>query len=349
MCIRDSPIGVEKYGSTNSVNEFIIRPEVGANPSVSEPFARLSVNSTTDAGYFQFVLNGEHSPSVYVQQVSPSLLLSALKSFKGVKSSNATVEQTTTTTYVIKFSSSNLSISGLSIDASQMDSIESVALEQSSSSDLFYVGDFGDPSSAYYDALISHAPTVGLSKRSGHSDYLNPRVQKNLDNLIAKIQPQGTVFSIAPSDERYIAVNTNSVFASSEKFSVSRFVTGNASVNYVKTDLLNGKILEAGKENEERNYPYVGVDLPVMFITVDTVIAYNDSAIYDSAYDTDSFYNGPNQAYQKYPSVHSGKFFEPVEKIYTFLQGVEDNEIFYPSNILPVNNTNAIFKGAVTA
>lgn len=344
----DYPTDIKKYGTTNSVNEFVIRPEVNQNPSVTEPFARLAINSTNDSGYFNFVLNNEYSPNIYVPQVSSSTILSALLAFENLDSNNILVEQTTTTTYIIKFRSTDFEIGQLSIDVSNLDNFENVGLQQSSLSDLFYVGNFGDPSSEYYDAVISNSPTTGLSERTIFSDYLNPYVQKNLDNLVSKIQPQGTIFSISPSHQRYVPVKVNNVFASSEKFSVSRFVTGNASTNYGQSDPLNGKILEAGQENEERNYPYVGIDMPIVFLTVDTVIAYSDTATNDPAYDSDAFYNGSNPAYQKYPSTHAGKFFDPIQKIYPFLQNVDDNAIFYPSNILPVNDTNAIFKGALT-
>ena len=91
--------------------------------------------------------------------------------------------------------------------------------------------------------------------------------------------------------------------------------------------------------------------MPVVFATVNSVIAYSGTALSDSSYNTESFYVGTNPQYKTYESVHIGKFFDPVPLLpgYGFLNNVEDTMVFNANHILPANNTNAIFKGAVTA
>ena len=344
----DSPLGVKKYGFTDSVAEFIIRPEISVNQNTAEVFARLSINDETDTGYFNFIFGGVYSPNISVSQVSSASLLAALKALEELDVYDVIVQQTTTTSYIIKINSTVVSVDSLSLEVSNLDEPTNVSIDYSSTNSYMYTGLFGDPSPEYYNAFISHRSTTGLSERVDYKNYLDPYIQKNLDALVSRIQPQGTIFSVSPSQERYSTVGARSVFASSERFVVSRFVSASPAINYPQKDLLKGLILEAGVENEERNYPYVGVDMPTVFLTINAVIAYSGDARRDSVYGTQSFYAGTSPAYKKYISVHSGKFFDPVPRIYPFLKNVSDNAVFDPAYAIPNNNTYAIVKSTVT-
>lgn len=347
--LSDSPVGYKSYGSTVSVGEFIIRPNVSRNTAISEEFATLNVfNLESDPFYFRY--GQEQSAPLIPAHLTANTIRSVLEGFEAIEQNDISVVQTTTTSYVITFLKFGLTVQDLRIFSdSELFSSADVSLLQSASNDLFYLGDFGDPSYEFYDAYLKNPNgTVGIDPRSNAKDYINPYIQKNLDTVISRIKPVSTIFSIAPAREKYVSIPSNKIFASSEKFSINRFVTANAKINYPEPSKITGKILENGVENEERNYPFTSIDMPVVFLSVDTVLAYSNIAVFDKDYNTKAFYSGSNASYKKYRSIHAGKYGDPVEKIYSFLHNVNENSLFSEDQILPVNNTNAIFKGAVT-
>jgi hypothetical protein len=341
----DRIAGFKNYGMTNSVSEFIIRPRVSSSASVSANFASLRL---FDYAEFYLSYNGEDTDLLYSDILSADTLRSVIEGFEQVEQGDVVVTQTTTTTYSIEFSNSNLDIKRLSL-VPGAGFLDVAILTQSSANDLFYIGDVGDPSTEYYNAHLSVSETSGIDKRSSSRDYINPYIQKNLDVLINKLKPESSLFSIVPSEEKYIEVPVNSVFSSSERFYVNRFVTANPNVVYPDVDKLNGKILEPGVENEERNYAFVGVDMPVVFMTVDTVISYTNDAGLSPKYNTEVFYNGDNAEYKVYESRHSGVYPEPTSLIYPFFKAANENLIYSADQILPERDTTAVFKGAITS
>lgn len=355
----DRQTGVKKYGVTDSVNEFIIRPNVENSKSVEQPFAILTVfNDSADDFFFSY--NGEDTDEIAPEFISAEIIRSVIEGLDQVEQGFVTVEQTTTNSYRISFNNSQLEIFRLTIDStSSTFTEEDVLLAQSSTNDLFYGGRVGDPSFEYYNALVSGNSTSGLDARSSSKDYINPYVQKNLDLLIDRLRPQSSIFSISPSKRRYVDVDIRSAYASSERFFVNRFVTGNPNIAFMDSgvgttampqehvNLLAGRILESGVENEERNYAFTGVDMPVVFMTIDTVIAYSDGG--DLINNTSSFYDGPNPGFKQYESRHIGLFSEPTSKIFPFLQNYGPDLIYGAEQILPAKNTNARLIGAVTS
>jgi hypothetical protein len=341
----DKIAGFKKYGMTDSVSEFIIRPRVSRSTSVSPNFASLRL---FDYAEFYLSYNGEDTGLLYSDVLSAEILRSVIEGFEQVEQGDVTVTQTTTTSYSIEFTNSNLDIRRLSLVPSAGFS-EAVFLNQSSVNDLFYIGDVGDPSTEYYNAYLSVSDTTGIDKRSSSKDYIDPYIQKNLDTLITKLKPENSLFSIVPSQEKYVQVGINSVFSSSEKFYVNRFVTANPNVVYADVDKLNGKILEPGVENEERNYAFLGMDMPVVFMTVDTVISYTNDAGQSPKYNTEAFYNGSNAEYKIYESRHSGVYPEPTSMIYPFFKIANENLIYSADQILPERDTAAVFKGTITS
>lgn len=340
----DSFAGYKKYGVTNSVSEFVIRPRVNINTSVQDDYAILNVFNSSS---FYFVYNGEQTELLYSDLLSEQTIRAVIEGFEEVEQGDVEVLQRTTTSYLIKFTNQNLDIQRLSLLYDTGYSASDIVLNQSSVNDLFYVGDVGDPSTDYYNAYVSNSE-LPQENRSSSKDYIDPYIQKNLDDLVGKIKPESSLFSIVPSREKYVTVPTNSVFASSEKFSVNRFVTANPNVIYPDADKLNGKILEPGIENEERNYAFTGVDMPVIFMTIDTVISYTNYSGLDAQYNTESFYTGADARYKLYESRHAGLYPEPTSLIYPFFKNVSPDMIFSADQILPSRNTNAVYKGAVT-
>jgi hypothetical protein len=346
--LSDDQVGYKKYGATESVSEFIIRPDVNKNVAITKEFATLNVFNTT-ADPFYFLYKGEESAPLVPAYLTADTIQSVIEGLNAVEQNDVSVIQTTTTSYTVMFLRSDLTIQDLKISSdSGTFSSADVSLLQSAANDLFYLGDFGDPSYEFYDAYISGSDTSGIEPRSTARDYIDPYIQKNLDTVISRIKPVSTVFTVAPSRERYISIPTNGVFASSEKFSINRFVTANTNINYPAAEKVSGKILESGVENEERNYPFTAIDMPVVFLTIDTVLSYSDTSTYDANYNTELFYSGSDPIYKRYESYHAGLYGDPVSKIYPFLQSVNENALFSSQEILAVNNTNAIFKGAVT-
>ena len=355
----DRPLGVKKYGITDSANEFVIRPNVEKSASVEQPFAILTIfNDSADDFYFSY--EGEETENISPEFVSAEIIRSVLEGLEQIEQGYVVVEQTTSNSYRISFSNSQLEIFRLGIDSTSTNlTDEDVLFVQSTTNELFYNGRVGDPSFEYYNAFIGNESTTGIEQRSSSKDYINPYVQKNLSMLIERLKPQSSLFSIAPSKRRYVDVPIKSAYATSERFYVNRFVTGNPNIAFVDSgvasssmpqqhvDLLSGRILEPGVENEERNFAFTGVDMPVVFMTIDTIIAYTDAG--DLVNNTSDFYDGPNPGYKRFESKHIGLFAEPVSKIFPFLQYYDSDTVYGADQVLPSKNTNAKLIGAVTA
>lgn len=339
----DRPVGVKRYGATDSVSEFVIRPQVNQNITQSDAFALLKVFNPCD---FYFYYNGEQSSLLISSLLSAEIIRSVLEGLSEIEQGDVTVSQTTTNSYEIRFTRSDLDIQRLSlVYVSPYDQSDAI-LNQSASNNVFYIADVGDPSIPYYNDLIEgNEPTT--EPRSSAKEYIDPYIQKNLDVLINKIRPQSSVFSIAPARERYVEIGVNSVFSSSDNFYVNRFVTANPDIAYAAPDPLNGKILQAGQENEERSRAFSASEMPVLFMTIDQVIAYTDRAEFDNTYNTSEFYEGNNPGYKKYESRHSGIFPEPVSKIYSMLASTNSNIVYSADQVLPDRDTNAIYRGYV--
>lgn len=344
----DRQIGYPKYGDTGSVSEFIIRPNVNQNVTIQEEYAILDVGSPDAVDTFRFEFNGEYAPPVYISDLSAALITSSLHALAAIEQGDVVVEQTTTTSYKIRFLVDDISVQDLTIEYSATVKPADVSIAYSSATALFYAGEAGDPNPAYYEAALKGQSTTQIEPRLKNRYYLDPFVQKNLDDLVTKMKPVSTVFTIEPARERYIPVKVNSIGASSQKIVVSRFVTGSSSIDYQSPSLLNGKILESGVENEERNFAYTGMDLPVVSMTINGAIAYKDLAISDSKYGKTEFYRGTAATYQNYRSVHAGLFGDPMPKIFSHLTSVSSNDLFSEDNIIPRNDTLAIIRKPVT-
>lgn len=345
----DSPVGFDNYGKTGSVSEFVIRPDVNKNTTIKEEFVVIQVNSPDLVENFRFVYDGEFASPLYLYELSSGMIISALYGLPQIEQGDVVVEQTTRSSYIMRFTRPELDLQKLSIEYTSSVKKEDISIAYSAVSDLFYIADVGESSTEYYNSVLDNSETENIEPRTELKDYIDPYIQKNLDTLINRLKPVPTVYSISPSRERYFPIEARSPFASSSKFSVSRFVTGNPSINFETTNLLNGKILEANVQNEERNYAFSNIEMPTVFMTIDTVIAYTNSGIFDPEYGTESFYAGNDPGYLKYNSVHAGKFFYPMPQVYPFLLNVSDSTVFSSNNILPINNTNAIFKASVTS
>jgi len=342
--ISDAKVGHERVGTTLSTSEFIIRPTVEASETNDDIYATLFVSQSA-IGDFRFVYEGGYTDYIYMSNVSQDIIAHTLMGIDLFSTGEVLVTKTTSSTYEIRFITPRALVQRLSVESDNV-SDSDLYVVQSSENNTFYTTSFGDPSQDYYNAVINGDSIVDIPQRSSSTSYLDPSVQKNLDIVVNRIKPSSSIYSIAPSQQRHLPVNINSVFASSERFVVNRFVS--SSINYGSTDLLSGRFVKVGSEQEERNYAFAGMDLPVVFYTVDSVISYGQAALFDSAYPTNEFYDGPDAVYKTYESFRIGKYFSPAPSIYPFLSNVSTDMMFVTNNILPSNDTHAIFRGAPT-
>lgn len=341
----DNPINYQKFGDTDSVSEFIICPSVGKSSSDNFPYAILTIKNKDLDEYFQFNFDGELSTEIYIPNISAASMLAALRGLGGITQNNVTVEQSTSSSYIIRFFGLNLDVKRLGVVYTSTVSREDVEISQSADNDLFYTAVIGDPSSEYYNAFVRGRSTAGIERRSSNTSYLNPLVQKNLDYLVGKIKPETSIFSIKPGVDPYTNVLVNNIAASSERFTVNRFITGSQSINPSLENLITGEILAPGIENEERNVAFSNYDFPVVFLTIDSVISYTDNAKEDVDYETKDFYYGSSPAYLKYMSEHIGQFDSTETLIFPSIYAdVSYNDRFTVKDILPTNSTGAVLK-----
>lgn len=170
-------------------------------------------------------------------------------------------------------------------------------------------------------------------------NLLLPAYQRNLLGVLDQMRPIGTFYSISTETPHYVPItDTNGtaiqpiVYGSSQAFTLSRFVTGNASVSWptpgtVTGDRTQGNYIEAGVEKEAEQMPLSVQQWPAIFLSPETEYAFTEQALSDPTYDTSAFFQVPTN-YGAYISQHIGPYHSTLTSIYTFLQAIPKTDLF---------------------
>jgi len=205
----------------------------------------------------------------------------------------------------------------------------------------------------------------GMSVMSGTSAYevgeedefthLLPELEHNALQLVDRLRPVGAYMSMDPQRKRMRTVSPASdPFASSERFDLIRFVNGTSTVEWPPVQNSKGFFIEA---NVEKQAPHANnaIEWPIVFLTIDTAIAYDWRAKSDTTYGTSAFYTSTADAagaarklvwtkspppLAKYVSYHSGTFGNLFKKVFpSVLSDDAANNSFPPSYVIAKNNT----------
>jgi hypothetical protein len=103
-----------------------------------------------------------------------------------------------------------------------------------------------------------------------HVTNLTPKEARRISNILHRIRPANTIFSIKPQERPRIEILSQNVTASSKHFQSKRLVTGNKVIKYPPTDPRTGLWIEPGIEKEAPTFAFGSRQ---EFITWPTVLA----------------------------------------------------------------------------
>jgi hypothetical protein len=306
--ISDDPLGIAYNGSTNSVNEFIVNPRL------------IDLDGNPDASVTYA------APFVQSYSYVSGAVHSTYQNFGGVWAH--------LTSYA----------TGAIISTSSGYWQATVGGTSGSTAPNWATGSTATDGTVTWNPM---APASATSLQSGFK--LLPAIERNMVDLMDRLRPVGAFMSVTIQDQHYkpIAFDDSTVSASSERFYTTRFVTGNAAVNWPEVDNGQGTYIVPGEETEVPKPPLSGRDLPVIFQTIQNIHAYSDKALEDINYDTDLFYSPviTPTPYTRYRSQHTGPFHPIYASIYPFLKQVPTNDQFTPDKAIAIHNTPLILEG----
>jgi len=349
--ISDDPIGIEKNGNTDSLSEFIIQPAIQQNKNNLEYYATLSVVPPVDGNFYSsdsivFSYNSELSVTIFLRNISSSIIKSTIVGFNAINTNDVNVEQMTSTSFKISFPNPDLSLVNLRIYGASLFSGAQTEITYSFIDSAFYSADFGRPRHEYYDAVISNLVATGGSLIDETTIWLDPAYERNMSDVIERLKPTSSIATVKSSEQREIEIPINSITATSEKFVVNRFIKGNLVQPVTIDDPINGYFIVPNEEREERTAPYSGYDISVISMTISNVIAYKGNAIDDQIYNTPKFYSELNNKTNNYISYRDGSFDPTSKSIFPFLS-LAPSSLYSPERILPDYDTQAVVTTSV--
>lgn len=206
--------------------------------------------------------------------------------------------------------------------------------------DAHFISTLGSPSASYYERYLTEIANgaTDLAARataaSGGAQIpllsvqgIDQELHKYLSAATDRIKPVNTFMTVSPERSRLLTVTPRRYQASSEQFSLARFVTGNSSVAWPTPAPQNGTFIESNIENESISLAYIDRLIPVIFHTFDKVYAYAGEAALDADYGTQRFYD---EKYQQYLTMHAGIYNQTVQQLFPALRDSTSADIYFP-------------------
>jgi hypothetical protein len=178
---------------------------------------------------------------------------------------------------------------------------------------------------------------------------LLPEIERNAHEMLDRIKPATTIATIKPEPNKYQKIELLSTpAASSERINVVRFVTGSGSVLWPPLDPERNHFIQSGVENEPGYYYGMNRDLPIIFLTPESIHAYSGEALNDPNYGTDDFFDASSGVapFEFYRSEHQGSFFPVIGAIFPFVLTITPDISFNALNALAAQDTLLIMEGA---
>jgi len=179
-------------------------------------------------------------------------------------------------------------------------------------------------------------------------DRLLPEIERNTVEMLDRLKPTTSAVTFMPQTIREIPIPISAPpSASSERMNVTRFVTGNAAVPWPAVDVERNLFMVGGEETEPGHYYGMNRDLPIIFLTPESVRAYRGEAETAETYGTNEFFTQTAGVapYEHYRSVHQGPFFPVLGAIFPFIFNVLPSATFEPEQAVASQNTPLIFEG----
>ncbi len=192
--------------------------------------------------------------------------------------------------------------------------------------------------------------SVSMSYTTDPKVYLKPEIEHNAVQLIDRLKATDTFYSFEPEDAQYniLDITTDKVASSTERLRVTRFVTGNNSVDWPPPDNTINAFIEGGVEKESGYYYGSQRETPIVFKTIESILSYTNRAYTDPTFNTPEFYQPVDgtSPLDSYRSDHQGVFIQLLQALYPFLATVSENQTFYSTYAVAVQNTPLNLEGS---
>lgn len=183
--------------------------------------------------------------------------------------------------------------------------------------------------------------------------HLNPDLERNMIEVMDRLRPVGALITVEGQQRRFDHVTPNAnPFATSERFFLSRFITGSAAIQWPDVDRSNAFFVVS---EEERQMIHGGQALlmPAIFLSIETVHAYTNIPVTDGVedtYNTSAFYEDINNQVQSapfnlYQSEFSGRQALVIQKLFPFMKFLSED--FTARKGLALRDTPFLFEGRV--
>jgi len=179
---------------------------------------------------------------------------------------------------------------------------------------------------------------------------LRPEYERNAVEMLDRLRPVTSVPSFKPEPSRYSVIDVDAaVAASSERLNVTRFVTGRADVPWPDVDPAKNFFIVGDQETEPGYFFGSNRDLPVVFLTTETLHAYRGDALADPTYGTNDFFatgaTGAPAPFESFRSEHHGPFFPVVGAIFPFVLNALPSASFTADQAVASQDTPLVFEG----
>lgn len=146
--------------------------------------------------------------------------------------------------------------------------------------------------------------------------FLSPDIHRNMLDVLDRLRPVGSLMTTLAQEYKHIEVMPSPVVDSStERMLPTRFVNGRPDVVWPEPNAADANFIEGGVEQQAVNYADAQIELPDIFHTIESVMAYKDTALGDVTYGTSAFAAN----FSQYRSEHTGTFPASLYTVHPFL------------------------------
>lgn len=285
----DDPLGIHRYGATNSTEEMVILPRRELAQSEQQ---RVTITGTVTGGFFTLGFNGKDTADIAYNSGTREDIRAFLETIPDIGVGNVEVQGGPLPDFPI---------------------------------DIHFKGDLANrdvPQIYATNALAGDGVGIIVETVRGGVDgldelgFISPRDQHYLVEALAYLRPQTTIMTFKAASGTQTRALWNSVIGTSSYTEVVRYVTGNVDVPWPNPQTSKRYWIEPGIEHEghrvraDLQYHYAG------FHQVSQAIAY--SSIDDPDYGTlSAFLDGMPK------NEHIGEYTTYQRNLYSMLGGVD--------------------------
>jgi len=377
----DDPLGLLQVGNTEQHEEFVIIPQAIDNRHDVDQTITINLTGAVTGGTVTLyyadltgVINYGDSPEAVREMIIGSYtdLLRTYEVVKDTSGNIVTVDEAVSSQffttehinvesdneleYKITVNDPNINIFNFSVSHNLTGTNPGVEMRYPINAS-FYIAKFSGPNPLYINAVRRGLPlTDALGPwRSENTLLIEPEIERNIVRTVDKIRPAHSVMTVKAQPQTYIRIAANKVQASSERISISRFVTGKPDIDwptpgdphagtfiYGKYVVLDGAGNQSlvSVEREATTIAYNARAIPIVYHTIEAIGAYTNRALTDPDYNTARFFGGSSPTFEKYRSISHAPYGGYTRSRFPSLVALTDSDdIFFDYFALARPNT----------